>query len=179
MALSFLDRKIIALTGMMGSGKTHIGRRLASLMKVDFIDSDLEVEKSEKLSINNIFSQKGESYFRKIEKNKIIEIFKQTQKVSVLSLGGGAVTNQETLSLLKGNSILIWVEAEINTIASRLKNRKNRPLLLKGDVAENLQKILHTRFPLYNQSHIKINSEDKISEEFLYEILRKIQDLNL
>jgi shikimate kinase len=179
MKTSPLDRKIIALTGMMGSGKTHIGKRLATLMKVDFIDSDFEIEKSEKFSINKIFSQKGEKYFRKVEKNKIAEIFYKTKKVSILSLGGGAIVNLETLELLKNNAILIWVEADIYTLAGRLKNRKNRPLLQEDNLEKNLDKILQERSSLYDQAHIKINSNNKISEEFLYGVLQKIQNFNL
>ena len=162
----------------MGSGKTHIGKRLANLMKIDFIDSDFEIEKLEKSSISEIFLQKGEKYFRKVEKNIIAKIFSQTKKASVLSLGGGAIIDTQTLELIKNKSILIWVDADIEILLNRLKNRKNRPLLQENNMEQTLNQILQDRLPLYSQSHVKINSNKKISEEFLYDILQKIHNID-
>jgi len=178
MKSSLLDRKIIALTGIMGSGKTYIGKRLSEVINVEFIDSDFEIEKSENLSISDIFTHKSEKYFREIEEKKIEEIINNINKVTILSLGGGAVISPKTLDLLKNKTILIWINIDIDILVNRLINGRNRPLLQGKNITETINKILQDRMPLYKQAHLEITPNEKISKKFLYDIMAKIENLS-
>ena len=172
------NQKIIALTGMMGSGKTSIGKRLAKIIDVRFIDTDFEIEKKANDSIVNIFKNKGEDYFRKLEEDTIQEIIKNNDEVIILSLGGGSLIREQTLELVKKNTLLIWIKADINTLAKRIENRKNRPLINQGNITETISNILDKRIHLYQQAHMEISSDRKISNDFLYDILKKIKNFS-
>lgn len=153
------ERKIIVLTGMMGSGKTTIGSRLADKLKIYFIDSDREIEDCEKMSINKIFDLKGENYFRKIEKQTIQEIINRDEPM-VLSLGGGAFIDQETRKLIKNKTISIWLKANLETILNRVSGKNNRPLLRGKDRRLVIHDLIKKRYPIYEESDIHFNIND-------------------
>lgn len=121
-------KKIIAIVGLMGAGKTTVGTRLAQILKYYFIDSDQEIEDCEHRSIADIFAQNGEKYFREIEGKTIREIINRDEEM-VLSLGGGAFVNPETRKILKQKSIIIWLHASIEETLKRIGSKSNRPLL--------------------------------------------------
>ena len=121
-------KKIIAIVGLMGAGKTTVGTRLAQILKYYFIDSDQEIEDGEHRSIADIFAQNGEKYFREIEGKTIREIINRDEEM-VLSLGGGAFVNPETRKILKQKTLIIWLHASIEETLKRVSSKANRPLL--------------------------------------------------
>ncbi|MFM7620748.1 MAG: shikimate kinase [Alphaproteobacteria bacterium] len=122
------NKKIIALIGMMGVGKTTIGNKLADKLGYYFIDCDQEIEDFEHCSISDIFANKGEKYFREIEEKIICEIVHRDEQM-VLSLGGGAYVNEQIRKLLQEKAIVIWLHANIDDLVMRTAGKNNRPLL--------------------------------------------------
>lgn len=145
----------VALTGMMGSGKSELGNLLASKLYMPFFDLDQEIEKYAGMPIEAIFSQKGEAYFRELEK-EITICFLQKDEGSLLALGGGAVMSDEVRDLLKVETVSIWLNPDIGTLVSRLQNnRTNRPLIASSnDLKQTLTAILKERRPFYEEADI-------------------------
>ena len=162
--------KNIVLVGLMGAGKTTVGKILAEKLKKEFIDTDELIVKEEKKSINEIFAQSGEKYFREIEKNIIEKVSQFSNKV--ISIGGGALENFENISNLKRNGILFYLKADIDTLEQRLKNATDRPLLKNIELKEKLTELLNKREKNYLLSQKIINTSnvksiDIISEEII------------
>ena len=161
--------KNLTLTGMMGVGKTTIGKRLAKKLKYNFIDIDKIIEKKEGRSINSIFKNHGEDYFRKIEKDVTLA---QLQKInSVISLGGGAFLNNSIRKYTKQYSISFWLDVPLEKPAIRLKRSKKRPLLNKENTTESLKKIYFVRKKFYNKADYKINCKRLTLKKILQRIL--------
>ena len=155
-----LSRKNICFIGLMGSGKTVIGKELASYYKLSFFDSDYEIEKSTGNKINQIFKNHGELYFRKIEE-KVCEKLLTLENV-VIALGGGSILSKKTRNLIKMNSYSIYVEVDINILEKRLKYSKKRPLLHNVNKKNKLNDLLSERLIYYNMANLKIkNNFDK------------------
>jgi len=160
----------IALTGLMGSGKSTVGKFLASQLRKKFIDTDLLIENKEGLSVSQIFETKGEKYFREAETNIINEICAKDDQV--ISLGGGAVVNAENRNMLKQNSILIALVAEPNDLFSRIKRRRNRPLLNDSkDQLAVLEKLWAERKDFYYDSDFQIDTTNKSINNIGIEIM--------
>ena len=162
--------KNIVLVGLMGAGKTTVGKILAEKLKKEFIDTDELIVKEEKKSINEIFAQSGEKYFREIEKNIIEKVSELSDKV--ISIGGGALENFENISNLKRNGILFYLKADVNTLEQRLKNTTDRPLLKNTRLKEKLMELLNKREKNYllSQKIIDTTNEktiDTITEEII------------
>ncbi len=170
------DKTIIALTGMMGSGKTTIGMRLAQRLKMPFKDSDKEIEKQLAKTTNQIFEEDGEEYFRQIESQIINDITKQ-KKPLILSLGGGAFTNENIRNLIKKECVSIWLSSDLEVILERVGNKTHRPLLNNVDKREVLSKLIKERTPFYKQCDIKINSGSNSHEETVNDIIAKLQQI--
>ena len=155
-----LSRKNICFIGLMGSGKSVIGKELASYYKLSFFDSDDEIEKSTGNKINQIFKNHGELYFRKIEE-KVCEKLLTLENV-VIALGGGSILSKKTRNLIKMNSYSIYVEVDINILEKRLKYSKKRPLLQNVNKKNKLNDLLSERLIYYNMANLKIkNNFDK------------------
>ena len=155
-----LSRKNICFIGLMGSGKSVIGKELASYYKLSFFDSDYEIEKSTGNKINQIFKNHGELYFRKIEE-KVCEKLLTLENV-VIALGGGSILSKKTRNLIKMNSYSIYVEVDINILEKRLKYSKKRPLLQNVNKKNKLNDLLSERLIYYNMANLKIkNNFDK------------------
>ena len=165
----------IILLGFMGSGKTSIGKLLSEQVNFNFIDSDLEIEKRNHMSINNIFKKKGELFFRNEEKKLLNEII--TKNNIVFATGGGLSCNNKSIKKLNDFGLTIYLRYSNNVLFKRLKKQnKTRPLinnLIDNDLEEFIRKSLKKREDFYNQSNCIIEC-DKISER---EILRKINTL--
>ncbi|MDA0771663.1 MAG: 3-dehydroquinate synthase [Cyanobacteria bacterium] len=160
----------ITLTGLMGSGKSTIGRHLAYVLNKEFIDTDEEIENRQGKSINEIFKDKGEKHFRKLEQELIQEVCKLSNMV--ISLGGGAIVNEENRKLIKRNSSLVTLIADPQELYDRVKRRKNRPLLKGGDQLETLQKLWEERKPAYMDSHLQIKTGNKSINLIAREIMK-------
>ncbi len=157
------NKSNIVLLGFMGTGKTSVGKRLAQLLDLSFVDTDLEIEKLMNMSISDIFAKYGEIRFRS-EENLVIQKL-APQKGMVLSTGGGAVVDSENLALLKENGILITLTADPHTIASRTARKNNRPLLKKDGSVAAIQKLLADRQFAYMQGDIILDTTAKTIDE--------------
>ena len=151
-----LEKKKIVLVGMTGVGKTTIGRVLSKILRRAFVDIDFEVEKASGQKIHHIFEKYGEDEFRKIEK-KTLYRFLKTEKNLVISTGAGILGDQETINIIKKNSVCIFLDIKINNLVERLNNNfKSRPLLKNGNLRENLENMIKKRIQNYEQAHIII-----------------------
>jgi shikimate kinase len=167
--------KTISLIGLMGAGKTTIGRKLAELYNVEFIDSDTLIEKKTGLNINEIFSQKGEPYFRQLEKEIIPEILAEQKASFILATGGGAFIDQETRNLLLNKTDVIWIKAKLETLLNRLKNDSaDRPLLTTKNLEEKTAQLMQERHEIYAEAPIAINSDSDSLLEVSDNIITKL-----
>ena len=147
-------KKNLLLTGMMGVGKSTVGKKLAKKLKLKFIDIDQIIEKKEKRTIKEIFENKGEGYFRKIEKRISLEELKKSN--AVIALGGGAFMDSSIRKEAKNLSISFWLDLGLRPLLIRLKNVKKRPLLDQDSLEESVNKIYSQRKKIYNKSNFKI-----------------------
>tara|TARA_Y100000022_G_scaffold146820_1_gene128614 strand:- start:1410 stop:1925 length:516 start_codon:yes stop_codon:yes gene_type:complete len=161
--------KNLTLTGMMGTGKTTIGKILAKKLKYSFVDIDRIIEKKEGSSINLIFKNKSENYFRKIENEITLQELKKDS--SVISLGGGAFLNNAIRKNAKKLSSTFWLDVPIEKLVKRLKNSRQRPLLLKKNLKETVKKIYFERKKFYNEADYRIRCNSYKSEEIADKIL--------
>ena len=148
----------VVLVGMMGAGKTTVGRRLAARLGRPFLDSDEEIEKAAQMSIPEIFAQRGEPEFRAGETRVIARVLK-TQNV-VLATGGGAFVHPETRALVKQEAVSVWLKAEIDILFERVSRRANRPLLQTANPRATLEKLIEDRYPLYAEADVTVLSRD-------------------
>ena len=161
--------KNLVLTGMMGAGKSTIGKSLAKKLSYTFIDIDKKIEKKEGCKINLIFKKKSENYFRRIENNITLDELKKQK--SVISLGGGAFLNTSIRRKVKSSSISFWLDVELNELVKRLRKSKKRPLLVKNNLKETIKKIYLERKKTYNEADFRIKCSflkpDKIVRKIL------------
>lgn len=153
----------IYLCGFMGTGKTVVGKILARRLKLTFIDMDDEIEREEHMTIPEIFSRKGEPYFRKKEKEWVKKLTGMDDLV--VSLGGGVIVNGENFDLLNKRGTLILLQAPADIIYERTKSFTHRPLLEVQDPKVRIKELLDKRKPYYDKVAIKIDTEDKTVEE--------------
>jgi len=164
--------KPIALVGMMGVGKTSIGRRLAQRLQIPFVDADQEIVDAAGLSIPEIFEKFGEAHFRDGERRVIARLFDGKRKI--IATGGGAFVNEETRTLMLERAIVIWLDADIDTLVERTARKGDRPLLANGDAREILTKLAQERNPLYAQAHIHVKSQSTPHEATLDAIMKAL-----
>lgn len=146
----------IVLVGLMGAGKSTVGRRLANRLGMPFVDADAEIERASGLSIVEIFERFGEAHFRDGERRVIARLIGGEPKV--VATGGGAFIAADTRALILGASVTVWLDADIATLAERVKRRDIRPLLRDRDPAHVLAELAAIRNPLYAEAHIHISS---------------------
>ena len=165
------DRPIV-LIGMMGAGKTTVGRRLATRLGRHFVDSDEEVEKAAGMSIEDIFASRGEADFRAGEVKVIARLLKESGMV--LGTGGGAFMNADTRALIKQLAISVWIKADFDLLFQRVSRRSNRPLLKTANPRETLQKLIDARYPTYAEADITITSRDVPQDQVASEVIDAI-----
>ena len=151
-----LDRPII-LVGLMGVGKSTVGKRLAGLLGLDFVDADSEIETAAAMSIAEMFEVFGEPYFRDGERRVISRLIED--RPQVIATGGGAFINADTRSLILERGIAVWLDADIATLVERVKRRNTRPLLQNGNAGEILAELATRRNPFYAQAHVRVVSD--------------------
>jgi shikimate kinase len=167
-----LGRRAIVLVGMMGAGKSSIGRRLAAELGISFVDADSEIEKAAGMSISDMFQSKGEAYFRAGEARVIARLLDCGPQV--LATGGGAFMNGQTRSLIHEKGISIWLKAERDVLLRRLRRRNDRPLLNNSNPEETLTELLRVRDPVYAEADLTIQSRDVPHETIMIEIITAI-----
>ena len=154
---------------MMGVGKSTIGKKLAKKLKLKFVDIDKVIESKEKSTISEIFTNKGESYFRKIEKRVTLEELRK--KHVVIALGGGAFMSNIIRNEVKDTTISFWLDLNLKKLLPRLKNISKRPLLNQVNLEKTLKKIYSERKKIYNKSNFKVKCNSKNIEEITREII--------
>lgn len=155
---ALLDGRPIVLVGMMGAGKTTVGRRLAARLGRHFVDSDEEVEKAAGMTIEDIFAAHGEADFRAGEVRVIARLLKDRDLV--LGTGGGAFMNADTRALVKASAVSVWIKAEFELLFQRVQRRSNRPLLKTANPRQTLQELIDKRYPVYAEADVTVVSED-------------------
>jgi shikimate kinase len=153
-----LGGRPLVLVGMMGVGKTTVGRRLASRLDRQFLDSDEEIEKAAQMTIPEIFEQRGEPEFRTGEMRVIARVLKEPNVL--LATGGGAFVNPETRTLIKAEAISVWLKAEVDILFERVSRRSNRPLLKTANPRATLEKLVEERYPIYAEADVTVVSRD-------------------
>jgi len=172
-----LVTRTIVLVGLMGAGKTTVGRRLARRLGLEFADSDFEIEKAAQMTVGDIFSSYGEDYFRDGERRVISRLMDGPPRI--LATGGGAFINEETRTLMKEKGITIWLDASLDVLLERTSRRDTRPLLKDGDPKSILKKLLEERGPIYAQADIKIQSSDGPHDMVVNSIIQTLEDKGL
>ena len=162
--------KNLTLTGMMGVGKSTIGKNLAKKLNYNFIDVDKLIEAKEGSSINLIFKNKSENYFRKLENEITLQELKKNS--SVISLGGGAFLNKSIRDSSKKRSISFWLDVDIDELINRLKRSKKRPLLDEKNSSETIKKIYLKRKKIYNKADFRVKCSSLKSNEIVEKILK-------
>jgi shikimate kinase len=171
--LARLGARSLVLTGMMGVGKSSIGRRLAARLKVPFVDADTEIEKAAGMSIPDIFARHGEADFRSGEARVIARLLDSGPQV--LASGGGAVMNPDTRTAIKAKGVSIWLKADLDVLLRRIAKRKHeRPMLHTDDPAETLRQLLITREPVYALADLTVQSREVPHDAIVAEIMRAL-----
>jgi shikimate kinase len=164
-----LDGRTLVMVGMMGAGKSSIGRRLAARLGMAFVDADTEIEQAANATIPEIFERHGEAYFRDGERRVIQRLL--DGKPKVLATGGGAYMQPETRAAIKQAGISIWLKADRELLLSRVKRRGGRPLLANGDPGETIDRLIAERYPVYAEAEIHIQSRDVAHDAVIEDIL--------
>jgi shikimate kinase len=168
--LAHLGRRSIVLVGMMGVGKSSIGRRLAARLAVPFVDADAEIEKAAGMSIADIFSRHGEADFRNGEARVIARLLEGGPQV--LATGGGAFMNPSTREAIHAKGLSIWLKAELDVLLRRIsKRRSERPLLQTTDPGETLRALLVKREPIYEQADLTVQSREVPHDAIVADIM--------
>jgi shikimate kinase len=163
----------VVLVGMMGTGKTAVGRTLAKRLKRPFYDTDHLIEEREGRTIPAIFESNGEAYFRDVETAIIREV--AARPVGVIATGGGALLRGENRAALKQRGVLVWLQADLKTMVNRTKRRSTRPLLNMQDRSAQLAGLLAERMPLYAEADISVDSTDQNVEAVAQRIMKQLR----
>ncbi len=167
----------IVLVGLMGAGKSSIGRRLASRLGLEFVDADFEIEKAAGCSINDIFELHGEAAFRDGERRVIERLLRRP--VHVLATGGGAYVDPTTRSLIKGHAVSVWLRADLELLHKRTSRRNTRPLLRKGDPRVTLSRLIEERHPIYAKADLTVDSGDGPHSIVVNEIVKRLEAIGV
>src|SRR3954470_16787411 len=157
-----LGRRSVVLVGMMGAGKSSIGRRLASRLGMGFVDADAEIEAAAGMTIAEIFTSYGEPYFRSGEQRVISRLLESGPQV--LATGGGAFMNAETRAAIRAKGVSVWLKAALEVLSKRIKRRNDRPLLKGADPVETLKRLMDERYPIYAEADLTVESRDVLHE---------------
>jgi shikimate kinase len=170
-----LGRRSVVLVGMMGAGKSTIGRRLAARLRLSFVDADAEIEAAHAgMTIPEIFAAHGEPYFRNGEARVIARLLDNGP--SVLATGGGAFMLVDTRNRIRDKAVSIWLRADADIILRRVKRRADRPLLQTADPAATIGRLIEERHPVYQQADLTVASRDVPHEKIVEECIAALHD---
>ncbi|WP_265517610.1 shikimate kinase [Nitratireductor luteus] len=164
-----LGRRSIVFIGLMGAGKTVIGRKVATALDLPFIDSDHEIERVSRMTVPELFSKYGEAEFRSLERRVLARLLKQGPQV--LSTGGGAFMSERTQKAIARSGISVWLKADLETLMHRVAKRQNRPLLHAEDPHAVMQRLMDLRYPVYGHADIIVRTRDEPKETIAAEVL--------
>lgn len=169
-----LGTRSIVMIGMMGAGKSSIGRRVAKKLDLPFVDADNEIEVAAGMTITEIFEQHGEPYFRAGEARVLARLLEQGPQV--LATGGGAFMNPATRVLIRSKGISVWLRAEPDVLMRRIRRRSDRPLLHTDDPEATLNRLIEERYPVYAEADITLQSRDVPHEVIVDEIIAAVTE---
>ena len=149
-------RRSVVLVGLMGSGKSSVGARLASALRVGLVDSDDEIEQAANMTIAEIFETRGEAEFRSGERRVLARLMQGEPRV--IATGGGAFMDDETRALVKSQAVSVWLKADLDVLVARTAGRTHRPLLNQGNPREILGRLIDSRYPVYAEADIAVES---------------------
>lgn len=172
---SALGRRSVVLVGMMGAGKSTIGRRLAARLRLPFMDADIEIEAAAGMSIPDIFETHGEPHFRDGEARVIARLLDSGP--AVIATGGGAFMREETRNRISDKAISIWLKADLDVIMKRVRRRADRPLLQTEDPTATVRRLLDAREPVYAAADLTIGSRDVPHDRIVEECIEALRAL--
>jgi shikimate kinase len=167
-----LGPRSIVLIGLMGAGKTAVGRRLASRLDLPFTDADSEIELAAGETISEIFAEHGEPYFRQGEARVIARLLRNGPQI--LATGGGAYMDAGTRENIKASGVSIWLKAELPVLLNRVRRRDNRPLLKVGEPEKVMRELMRTRYPVYAQADVTVESRDLPHDVIVVEVIEAL-----
>lgn len=168
-----LDRPVV-LVGMMGVGKSSVGKRLGTVLRWPFVDADDEIERSAQMTIPEIFDTFGEAYFRDGERRVIARLLSDGHDHTVIATGGGAFCNDATRELILERAIAVWLDSDVDTLVERTARKDNRPLLREGDPREILFRLREERAPHYSQAPVHVISASGPHSQTVNRVLQGI-----
>jgi shikimate kinase len=172
-AKHLLGNHAIVLVGLMGAGKTSVGRRLAEKLDVPFVDADHEIEIAAGKSIAEIFADHGEDYFREGERRVITRLLENG--LQVLATGGGAFMNVDTRARIKSLGVSLWLKADLDVLLKRVAKRNDRPLL-KENPEQVMKDLMQKRYPIYAEANITVESRDVQHGQMVNDVIKAIVD---
>src|SRR5262245_4911361 len=167
-----LNGRSIVLVGLMGAGKSTVGRRLAQKLGLEFTDADAEIERAAGKAVPDIFRDHGEAYFREGERKVIARLLDSGPQV--LATGGGAFMNEETRHNIAHRGISVWLRADMNLLMKRVRRRDNRPLLKAEDPVEVMRQLIAQRYPVYGQADVTVESRDVPHNSIVSDVIRAL-----
>ena len=168
-------KKSVAFVGMMGAGKTAVGRAVAEKLNVPFLDSDQEIEQAANMSVAEIFARDGEAFFRDREAQVIRRLFEN--EICILSTGGGAFMNQTVREIMTGSGLSLWINADLDLLWSRVKNKETRPLLQTVDPYRTLNSIFEARKDTYALADLIVEAKKDLSiDEMAERVIATMRD---
>jgi len=165
------DRPIV-LVGLMGAGKTAIGRRVAATLGLPFVDSDHEIETASRMTIPELFEKYGETEFRALEQRVISRLLHDGARV--LATGGGAFMNGDTRAAIREHAVSVWLKADLDTLMGRVMKKQNRPLLKTDDPRAVMEKLMAIRYPVYAEADITVQTRDDRREVIADEMIAAV-----
>jgi shikimate kinase len=168
-----LGKRSVVLIGMMGAGKSSVGRRLAKALNLPFVDADAEIEKAAGMSISDIFTKHGEPEFRSGERRVVSRLL--DEQPAVIATGGGAWMDESTREKVSARGVSVWLKAEVDVLLKRVKKRGGRPLLKAGDPEQVLRDLLAQREPVYARADVTVISREVPHETMVSETLEQLR----
>ena len=167
-----LGKRSIVIVGLMGAGKSTIGKKLAQMLGLSFIDADTEIETVSRMTIAELFAAYGEAEFRDLERRVIKRILRSGPRV--LATGGGAFMNEATRRTIAKAGISVWLRAELDVLMERVSRKGNRPLLKTADPRATMQSLMDSRYPVYAEADITVLSRDEKKDVMVVEVIEAL-----
>ena len=170
--LARLGSRSVVFVGLMGAGKTAIGRKVAGMLGLPFTDSDHEIESVSRMTIPDLFERYGEAEFRSLEQRVIVRVLESGPQV--LSTGGGAFMNAQTREAIEAYGLSVWLKADVDTLLDRVSKKQNRPLLKNADPRAVLERLMRERDPVYALVDVTVATRDERKEVIAGEVIEAI-----
>ncbi|WP_274626514.1 shikimate kinase [Arvimicrobium flavum] len=170
--LTRLGRRSVVFVGLMGAGKTAIGRRVAATLGLPFLDSDQEIEAVSRMTIPELFDRYGEPEFRSLEQRVIARVLDHGPQI--LSTGGGAFMNPQTREVIAAKGVSVWLKADLDVLMDRVSKKQNRPLLKDPNPRGVMERLMSARYPVYSTADVTVNTREERKEVISAEVINSL-----